>query len=119
MFSTTKTPLRRPAYAEHIAAVVARYKDSPAIGGWILGNEFAYFDLWEDPQLFPSRRMLGYDPLSQAAFRTWLREHYDGDLAALNANWRTAFSDFDRVLMPHVYPVARDDPGYHDVLLWR
>src|SRR5262245_2538839 len=45
-------PQAREAYANHIAAVTRRYKDRRAIGGWILGNEYAYFDLWEDPVVY-------------------------------------------------------------------
>lgn len=115
-----ESPVAQQAYAEHIAAVVSRYRNSPAVGAWILGNEFAYFDLWEDPQVFPARRMLGYNPISQAAFRAWLREQYDDDLGALNANWNASFPSFDDVVMPPAYPAEQgQDPGYHDVIQWR
>ncbi len=29
-------------------------------------------------------------------FKNWIREKYDGDIAALNARWRTQYSDFDQ-----------------------
>lgn len=107
------------AYAEHMAAVVARYKDSTAIGAWIIGNEFAYFDLWEDPGLYPARRMLGYNPISQAAFRQWLAELYDGEIETLNERWGTNWDSFDEVEMPQKFPADRNDPGYHDLIQWR
>ena len=114
-----ESPTAQAAYTEHIAAVVSRYKDSPAIGGWILGNEFAYFDLWEDPALYPARRMLGYDPRSLQAFREFLSESNGGDIASLNAKWGESYASFDEVQMPQEYPSDRNDPGYHDVIQWR
>lgn len=112
-------PEARRVYREHIAAVVSRYKNSPAIAAWILGNEFAYFDLWEDPALYPVHRFLGYDAVSQASFREFLRSSYHGDIAALSANWNSAFPSFDAVTMPARYPANRDLPGYHDLIQWR
>jgi GH35 family endo-1,4-beta-xylanase len=62
-------PEARRAYTNFIAHVTARYKNSAAIGAWILGNEYAYFDLWE-----PSRSFLGFDSYSLVSFRTFLVE---------------------------------------------
>ncbi|HIE10584.1 MAG TPA: glycosyl hydrolase family protein, partial [Kiritimatiellae bacterium] len=109
-------PDARSAYTDFISRVTGRYQDSPAIAAWILGNEYAYFDLWEtnDPHLF-----VGYDSISQAAFRNWLSNHYCGSIAALNSNWGTAYSSFDEVLMSTNYPSDRHDPGYHDLIQWR
>lgn len=114
-----ESEVAQTAYAEHLAAVAARYKDSTAIGGWINGNEFAYFDLWEDPGLFPARRMLGYNPISQAAFRQWLRELYRNDITALNRRWSKNWERFEDVVMPQRFPEDRNDPGYHDLIQWR
>lgn len=107
------------AYAEHITAVVSRYRESPAIGAWIIGNEFAYFDLWEDISLYPARRMLGYDARSLAAYREWLERTYAGDIESLNSNWGSAYTNFDDVEMPSSYPEDRLDAGYHDLIQWR
>jgi hypothetical protein len=79
-------PVARTAYSNYIAAVTARYSTRPAIGAWILGNEYAYFDLWKDYTLYPVRRFLGYDPLSQQHFKDYLRAAYQNNIAALNAN---------------------------------
>ncbi|MBN1268775.1 MAG: beta-galactosidase, partial [Kiritimatiellae bacterium] len=120
-------PLARAAYTDFLAHVTARYKDSPAIAGWILGNEYAYFDLWEanDPHLF-----VGYDTnYSLPSFRAYLTNLYAGSISALNANWGTGYGSFDSVPMPTNYPGANDPgnvhlqnryyPAYHDLIQWR
>lgn len=112
-------PEARAAYARHLAAVAARYKGNPAIGGWILGNEYAYFDLWEDPALYGVHRFLGYDAFSQQAFRSHLAAQYRTNIAALNANWGTTLASFDSVEMPLEYPAGRDNPAYYDLIQWR
>jgi hypothetical protein len=112
-------PQARAAYQQHIAAVTGRYQQSRAIGGWILGNEYAYFDLWEDPNVYAVHRFIGYDPYSQAAYHRYLASVYGGNIGALNARWGTAYADFDSVVMASRYPVDRVDPGYHDLIQWR
>jgi len=117
-------PEAQAAYQDHIRAVIDRYKDRTAIGGWILGNEFAFFDLWEDPYRYLVRRFLGYDAISQQSFRDWLAEIYQNDINALNANWSNAkwprsYRSFSEAEMPDYYPEERDDPAYHDLVQWR
>ena len=112
-------PQARAVYQKYIATVTARYHNSPAIGAWILGNEYAYFDLWEDFNLYPARRFLGYDPISQQSFRHYLQSLYHTNIAALNANWLTSYADFDSVVMPLEYPADRHLPGYQDLIQWR
>lgn len=107
-------PEARRAYSNYIAQVTSRYRNSRAIGAWILGNEYAYFDLWE-----PARRYLGYDPYSLASFREFLRQHYAGDLARANAVWRTQFPSFEAVEMPRKYPENHDQPLFQDLIQWR
>ncbi|NIP94052.1 MAG: hypothetical protein GWO24_11595, partial [Akkermansiaceae bacterium] len=85
-------------------------RDSSAVGAWIVGNEFAYFDLWEDISLYPRRRMLGYDSTSLGVYRDWLRDEYEGEISALNANWGTSYQDFEGVVMPQFYPEDRNEP---------
>ena len=120
-------PLARAAYTDFIARVTGRYKDSKAVAGWILGNEYAYFDLWEpnDPHLF-----VGYDTnYSLPSFRAYLTNLYAGSITALNGKWGTAYASFNDVAMPTNYP-GNNDPGnvnlqdrlypsYHDLIQWR
>ncbi len=112
-------PDARAAYARHIAAVTAHFKNSKAIGGWIIGNEYAYFDLWEDPNVYLSHRFIGFDAWSQASFRSYLSSIYGGDINALNTNWQTNYADFNAVVMAPKYPDDRFNPGYHDLIQWR
>jgi len=112
-------PEARRIYSNYIAAVTGRYRDSPAVGGWIVGNEYAYFDLWEDPDTYVVHRFIGYDPVSQAGFRSFLRSAYHGDISALNINWQTNYADFEAVVMPRNYPPDRNCPGYQDLIQWR
>jgi hypothetical protein len=112
-------PEARRVYQQHIARVAEHYKNSRAIGAWILGNECAYFDLWEDPKKYPTRRFIGFDPLSQQSFRDFLSSVYQGNIAALNANWATTYTNFNAVAMPAQYPPDHNNPGYHDLLQWR
>src|SRR5439155_6594426 len=112
-------PEARAAYQRHIAAVTRHFKDSRAIGGWILGNEYAYFDLWENPDVYLAHRFIGFDTYSQASYRQYLSLIYGGDIAALNARWGTIYADFDAVVMAPRYPDNRFDPGYHDLIQWR
>ncbi|MFM1944666.1 MAG: hypothetical protein RI897_3648 [Verrucomicrobiota bacterium] len=112
-------PEARSAYQNHIRALIDRYKDRTVIGGWILGNEFAFFDLWEDPYRYPVRRFLGYDPVAQQSFRDWLALAYQNDIEHLNHNWATAYSSFSEAEMPETYPEERDDPRYQDLVQWR
>jgi hypothetical protein len=107
-------PEARHAYSNYIFQVTARYRDRAAIGAWILGNEYAYFDLWN-----PDHRYLGFDPYSLASYRRFLAELYAGDIRALNANWGTSFPDFNSVPIFQAYPPDRNNPGYHDLIRWR
>jgi hypothetical protein len=109
-----ENPNAREAYSNYIAQVTARYKNSPAIAAWILGNEYAYFDLWD-----PSRRFLGFDPYSIASFHTFLAARYSNNIAMANATWGTAYASFDAVPMPKAYPADRKDPVYYDLIQWR
>jgi hypothetical protein len=120
-------PEARAHYTDFIARVTGRYKDSPAVAGWILGNEYAYFDLWETNVV---HRYLGYETNhSRASFVGYLTNLYAGSIAALNGNWGTAYGSFNDVVMPTNYPGAnepgnvelqnRDLPAYHDLIQWR
>ncbi len=116
-------PQAQEAFARFIAAVCDRYKASPAIGGWILGNEFAFYDLWENG---PIKNQVGYDEqVSLPAYRAFLAQTYGGSIERLNSAWGTKFRDFAEVPMARAYPADRGDheairnSGYHDLIQWR
>ncbi|MFH1021171.1 MAG: beta-galactosidase [Pseudomonadota bacterium] len=116
-------PQAREAFARFIAAVCNRYKASPAVGGWILGNEFAFYDLWENA---PIKSQVGYDEqVSLPSYRAFLAQTYGGSIARLNGAWGTTFRDFAEIPMARAYPEDRGDhqgirsSGYHDLIQWR
>lgn len=116
-------PLAKKSFADFIAAVCDRYKNSPAIGGWILGNEFAFYDLWENT---PIKKQVGYDEqFSLPDYRDFLARAYGRRIEKLNDTWGTRFSDFSEVPMAKSYPMDRTDhqavrrSGYHDLIQWR
>ncbi len=74
-----------------------RYRDHPALALWHVSNELG------------CHNARCYCDVSAAAFRTWLRDRYDDDVAQLNDAWGTAFwsqryDDFEQVLPPRVAP---------------
>ena len=85
-------PQARLAYSNFIYQVTSRYKNRSIIGGWILGNEYAYFDLFN-----PKLQLLGFDSYSQASFRAYLSSNYVGSIVALNAAWGTSYPNFNSV----------------------
>lgn len=107
-------PQVRLAYSNFIYQVTSRYKNRAIIGGWILGNEYAYFDLFN-----PKLQLLGFDSFSQASFRTYLSAFYGGSIAALNSNWGANYTSFSSITIPPIYPPDRHNPGYHDLIQWR
>ena len=107
-------PQARLAYSNYIYQVTSRYKNSAAIGAWILGNEYAYFDLWN-----PDHRYLGFDPYSLASYHQFLSAKYNGNIAALNSTWGTSYANFNAAPMFLQYPPDRNNPGYNDLILWR
>ncbi|MCI2957617.1 beta-galactosidase [Agromyces atrinae] len=56
-------------------ALAERYGDHPALAMWHLHNEYG---------------TVSYGPVTDAAFRIWLRERY-GDLETLNHTWNSGF----------------------------
>jgi len=116
-------PQAKEAFARFIAAVCDRYKASPAIGGWILGNEFAFYDLWENA---PIKSQVGYDEqASLPSYHAFLSQTYGGNIEGLNGAWGTDFQNFAEVPMAPAYPEDRADheairnSGYHDLIQWR
>jgi hypothetical protein len=120
------SPEAMAGYASYVSNVCARYKDSTAIGGWIVGNEFAYYDLWEPPATYTTHRYVGYDTnYSLPDFHAWLTNKYDDTIGNLNTAWGTAYSTFDEVPMALTYPTNRENQvetqqsGYNDLIKWR
>jgi len=116
-------PRAKESFARFIGAVCERYKASPAIGGWILGNEFAFFDLWENA---PIKNQVGYDEqVSLPDYRAFLFQTYGGSIERLNTAWGTDFREFSEIPMARTYPEDRTDhlairnSGYHDLIQWR
>lgn len=114
------------SYAAYVSNVCAHYKDSPAIGGWIVGNEFAYFDLWEPPDTYHTHRFVGYDTnYSLPDYRSFLTNEYSGGIAELNTAWGTGYASFSDVPMALYYPTNRENQaqiqqsGYNDLIQWR
>ncbi|MBN1268995.1 MAG: beta-galactosidase [Kiritimatiellae bacterium] len=105
-------PDARAEYAEWINAVCARYKDSKAIVGWIVGNEYGYLGLW-------SGLLDGYDPQSEQAFRTWLAAKY-GTIASANVAWGGSFTNFNEVTFPDQYRAyGLEGAVWADAVQWR
>lgn len=107
-------PSARATSSNYIYQAARRFKNSAAIGGWILGNEYAYFDLWDT-----NRTFLGFDTYSQASFRGYLAATYSNSIAALNATWSTNYASFNAVPMPTVFPPNRRSAAYYDLIQWR
>lgn len=86
----------------YLRAVMTRYKDSPAVGGWGIyagspGVEMGFHerttDLWD------------YSPAGQDGFRRWLREVKGLDLPALGLRWhgdKQHFKTWADVAVPDV-----------------
>jgi hypothetical protein len=110
-----ENPEVRLAYSNYIYQVTSRYKDSPAVGAWILGNEYSYFDLWNET----NKLYFGYDPISLTNFQRYLTNLYDNRIAGLNSNWGTTYTSFGQVAMPVTYPANRLDARYYDLIQWR
>eukprot|EP01094_Clydonella_sp_ATCC50884_P029676 TRINITY_DN9372_c0_g1_i2.p1 TRINITY_DN9372_c0_g1~~TRINITY_DN9372_c0_g1_i2.p1 ORF type:complete len:1362 (-),score=400.66 TRINITY_DN9372_c0_g1_i2:63-4148(-) len=119
-------PDARSVYQRFISLVLRRYRDAPSVGAWVIGNELAMYDLWEDLTKTKVHRFVGYDEeYSLPSYRSFLRDRYQDDIGALNRAWNTAYSSFAVVPMALSFPPDREDQsfiqksGYHDLLQWR
>jgi beta-galactosidase GanA len=85
-----------------LEAVVARYKDHPALMSW---------DVWNEPHLEPASyfpdRIYCYCSASMARFRGWLRLRYK-TLEVLNAHWARRFSSWSQVHPPRLFEAVPD-----------
>lgn len=87
-----------PRYREHARRIVeqmaAAMGNHPDVAAWQTDNEFGCHG--------SARCWCDY---CRAAFQSWLRERFQGDIAALNAAWGTFFwsqdyNDFDEISVP-------------------
>lgn len=93
----------RQAAGRYIDKCVERYRGHPALVQWILWNE-------------PDGNRIGAwkSPEALAFWREMLRADFAGDIAALNARWRTGYGDFTEI------PFAEDilHPAYEPWNNW-
>jgi hypothetical protein len=73
-------PAQRGTVERYIQACVSRYGAHPALGQWIL---------WNEPSGGGDRT-----PETLGRWRAFLKERYQGDLAALNRRWLTSYATF-------------------------
>lgn len=100
------SPDYRRLAADLVRTTVERYRDHPAVVLWHINNELGCHLAYD------------YSDQAAAAFRTWLRERYDG-IDALNEAWGTWFwsqryTDFDQILPPRLAPYSVNPGGLLD-----
>lgn len=105
------------AHSRRITRVMAEhFKDNLYVVGWQTDNEINC--------QFPECHCAN----CQAAFREFLRERYDNNIAALNRAWGAAFwaqtySNFDQIQTPKYQKPIHPNPSqvldYHRYLSWR
>lgn len=82
--------------------------------GYILSNEPHWFSEkghWSQNY----KEMNDISSYTLAKFRDWLERKYDGDIAALNANWKTDFDAFGAVeIAIPIDPAKRGQPIWYD-----
>lgn len=93
---TPSSPVYRRYAVRHAEALATRYAGHPALAAWHVGNEYG------------CHVAESYGEVDAEAFRTWLRERYDG-LDALNTAWSTAFwsqryAAWDEIQPPRTAP---------------
>ena len=111
----TSSPVLR-VYSRRITRVMAEhFKEFPAVVGWQTDNEFNC--------QFPECHCCN----CQEGFRDFLRERYQGDIAALNQAWGAAFwaqtySSFDQIQTPKTDKPTHPNPtqmlDYHRFISW-
>jgi len=103
---------------EFLAQAVQRYTQHPALEIWNVGSEpeltqsMSELRLWANDHT-RSGDMLDYNPHSIAAFRRWLEQRYDGDLAELNRRWNRNYTSFGQAEVP----LTRNT--FNDMVDWR
>ncbi len=97
------------AFLEALARDANRF---PALYGW---------DVWSEPHVinwaefpFLSQAEFGFNPSTQARFRSWLKNKYE-TLAALNVAWYRTYTSWDQVEAPRFPTIL----SYTDYIDWR
>ncbi|MGJ8639560.1 MAG: glycoside hydrolase family 42 [Opitutaceae bacterium] len=82
--------------------------------GYILSNEPHWYGAKEHwTQRF--KEMNSISSYTDANFKSWLRNNYGEEIAQLNRNWKTSFSDFESVSYPMPIPRShRGSPMWYD-----
>ncbi|MDD2236707.1 MAG: beta-galactosidase, partial [Kiritimatiellae bacterium] len=105
-------PDARAQYAEWLHDVAEHYKDSKAVVAWIVGNESGYLGLW-------SGLLDGYDPESEAAFRTWCMDKY-GSISKVNEAWGTSLASPTNIVFVEQYRAyGVEGAEWADMVQWR
>jgi hypothetical protein len=105
-------PAARAQYSNFLYTVCNRYKDSKAVAGWIVGNEYGYLGLW-------SLKYDGYDPNCEAAFRTWCTARYTA-ITNLNKVWGSSYTNFNQIVLQDQYEwMGPKGAEWADMVQWR
>ncbi|GIM95882.1 beta-galactosidase [Paractinoplanes toevensis] len=104
-YAPTSPEYRRLA-SDLVSALVARYRDHPAVVMWHINNELGCHTTYD------------YSDQAAVAFRKWLIRKYT-DIEALNDSWGTMFwsqryTDFDQILPPRLAPTSVNPAGLLD-----
>lgn len=92
-------PKIRQMAEKFIRTMVRRYKDHPALYGWVS---------WNEPHL-SNEDITCYCPHTIELFKSWLKEKY-GDLETLNSEWNEGYPEYtswDQVEPPRQRPGGR------------
>ena len=79
-------------------------ENTPWFVGWSPDNEASHKDL----------QRYVYSTHAAQAFKAFLSDRHDGDIAALNAAWETSFASFDDILAQKPDPEVTAGPMYDD-----
>lgn len=100
-----RVPEHMKPFGEYIRQIASRYGEQGDILAWSVRNEPAYYECG------------GINgPLMREAFDNWVKKRYR-DIAELNANWGTAFADFESIEVPGKWP---DNPAaWYDIMTFK
>lgn len=94
---------------KYIRALVARYREHPAMDMWDTWNEPESCLIFRDPK---PDTLVCYCEHCRAGFLDWLRKKYES-IEHLNDVWGRCYDDFSRVELP------RDPTTFTDMVDWR
>jgi beta-galactosidase len=108
-------PLMKDSWGTIVQEVVEQTKDKNTIEmGFILSNEPHWFsEKGHWTQQF--HEMTAISSYTQAKFRIYLSTQYQGNIKALNKNWKTQFNNFEQVnINIPIDPVLQGEPMWYD-----